>query len=512
MTPSHAIVIPVHNRAGLTRRCLDTLLSQEECEPAELIVVDDGSTDPTPELLAGYGERLRVVRPPEGGGFAEACNAGAAATNADLLVFLNNDTRPRAGWLRALLGYAATHRRAAVVGSLLLFPNGTVQHAGVVFGQDGWPRHLYAGLPAGHPAVLRPRRLQAVTAACMLIRRAAFEDVGGFDPGFRNSLEDVDLCLRVGQLGHEIHLCPDAMLEHLESASRGRLDRYEASVTLYRERWRDRVRRDDLEHYLEDGLLKFQYGDSYPLTITVSPHLAVVDSQREQRVERLLDVYSRETVDLLREVVSLTAQVADPQLAERGGSKGGAVRRPGAQSRAALEAPVRERLFQRVREIEDEIYDLQVTLAATLNPSSANAGHEPEERAGTFTPSRYLGYRRLLEAVREAVVREVPRGATVLVASRGDPALLELDGQRGWHFPRADDGGYAGHYPADGAAAIEHLEKLRSQGAEYLVLPATALWWLDHYREFDEHLESRYHATRAASCTIFALNGEPGDG
>ena len=91
--------------------------------------------------------------------------------------------------------------RRPAVGAKLLFPNGTVQHAGVVIGQDRWPHNLYTGFPASTRR--QPLRLPAVTAACMLVRRDAFEPAGGFDPAFLNGYEDVDLCLRLGEEGHE---------------------------------------------------------------------------------------------------------------------------------------------------------------------------------------------------------------------------------------------------------------------------------------------------------------------
>ena len=168
--------------------------------------------------------------------------------------FLNNDTIAQPGWLDALAGYA-DRTGAPVVGSKLLFPDGTVQHAGVVFGFQGDPLHLYAGCPADHPAVNKSRRFQSVTAACMLVRRDAFEQAGGFDTGFHNDLEDVDLCLRLGELGHEVHYCHESVLYHLESASRGQSARPSPSARVYRERWGRRVRHDELLYYLEDGLL-----------------------------------------------------------------------------------------------------------------------------------------------------------------------------------------------------------------------------------------------------------------
>jgi len=101
-------------------------------------------------------------------------------------------------------------------------------------------------------------------------------------------------------------------------------------------------------------------------------------------------------------------------------------------------------------------------------------------------------YEREAEWVREAVKETVPAGSTVLVISRGDEELLRLNGRQALHFPQAEDGGWAGHHPADSDEAIDHLETLRSRGAEFLVVPPTYLWWLRHYGGFREHLDVRY--------------------
>jgi GT2 family glycosyltransferase len=105
-------------------------------------------------------------------------------------------------------------------------------------------------------------------------------------------------------------------------------------------------------------------------------------------------------------------------------------------------------------------------------------------------------YEREAEQLREAVKAAVPAGSTVLVISRGDDALLELNGRRALHFPQGDDGGWSGHHPADSEEAVGHLETLREGGAEYLVVPPTYRWWLDHYDGLRQHLQSRYRAVR----------------
>jgi len=117
-------------------------------------------------------------------------------------------------------------------------------------------------------------------------------------------------------------------------------------------------------------------------------------------------------------------------------------------------------------------------------------------------------YQRLIGRIREAVRTSLPPGATVAVVSRGDDELLRLNGgRRGWHFPQASNGVYAGCYPGDSAAAIAHLEELRSRGADFLLLPETDFWWLQHYGDFRRHLEDRYRVVvdEEGVCVIFSL-------
>jgi GT2 family glycosyltransferase len=480
-----SVVIPVHGNAALTRRCLDLVLADLPAD-CEVVVVDDASTDETAEVLRTFGERIRMVTMAENVGFAAACNQGAAAAAGELLVFLNNDTEPRAGWLETLVGYAEREPAAAVVGAKLVYPTGTVQHAGVVFGQDGYPHNLYAGLPEDHAAVNRSRRLQAVTAACMLVRRDAFERAGGFDEGYENSLEDVDLCLRIGAEGGEVHYCHEAVVVHMESVSRGRRDRFERSVDLYRRRWRGAVRRDDLAVYTEDGLLEVEYPASYPLRFTVSPRLAVVDDSREAEVERLLESYARQVSDLLAEVMRLTALAGGEAKKANDGSAGGDTEGVSTDHKA---------LLAEARRLEEEARTLQERFARET----------AQKEGGAFTATDQLGYRRLVERIRAAVAEEVPAGSKVLVVSRGDRDLVDLGPVEAGHFPQDADGRYLGHHPRDSEDALAQLEALREDGADYLVLPATSYWWLDHYKGFAEHLCERCAATELGFCTIYRL-------
>jgi hypothetical protein len=119
-------------------------------------------------------------------------------------------------------------------------------------------------------------------------------------------------------------------------------------------------------------------------------------------------------------------------------------------------------------------------------------------------------YDRLVAEIRATARELIPSDASVLVAGKGDDALLGFNGSRGWHFPISPDGRYAGHHPAGDTAAIAQLEALRARGADHLLLPATTLWWLDHYQGLRRHLEDRYvRLFQAEHCAIYRL--EPGD-
>jgi hypothetical protein len=310
----------------------------------------------------------------------------------------------------------------------------------------------------------------------MLVHREAFEAAGGFDTGFHNSLEDVDLCLRIGAAGGEVHYCDEAVLVHLESASRGRQDRFERSLALYRERWRGRVRRDDLDAYVGDGLLTVEYADSYPVRLSIDPALAIVDRGREEEIERLLEGYARQSAALLTELVRLGA-------APVGGTGGDPEASPAADGGFDRVA-----FLSRVRATEEEIRQLQVEAAPLTG----------------VEPSASLGYGNLVERVRAEVEAHVPVDAKVLVVSRGDRELVRLGERDASHFPQAEDGGYAGYHPADSDAAIAALERLREQGARFLVVPPPSAWWLDHYDGFARHLE-RYPLLATGDCEIYDL-------
>lgn len=120
---------------------------------------------------------------------------------------------------------------------------------------------------------------------------------------------------------------------------------------------------------------------------------------------------------------------------------------------------------------------------------------------------KLLEYYKLIHQIRKIVADILPADGTVMVISKGDDRLVKLNGRQVWHFPRAEEGWYAGYYPADSSEAISHLEMLHNKGGDFLLFPSTAFWWLDYYREFQLYLETRYCQTWSSeSCIIYKLS------
>ncbi len=167
-----------------------------------------------------------------------------------------------------------------------------------------------------------------------------------------------------------------------------------------------------------------------------------------------------------------------------------------------------DRIGADVQRIADRDSRLQASLTAAHQRLT---GNRVELEAIRRDLTRFQ-YELLIPRVRAAVEAALPPGAVVLVVSKGDERLLAFNGRTGWHFLRNEKGLYAGHHPADSAAAIEALERLRAEGAGYLVFPQVALWWLDHYAGLREHLErhGRVVVRNDRTAVIYALRSETG--
>ena len=251
-----SIIIPVCNKVELTQQCLTALASATTEVSFEVIIVDNGSTDGTKEFLGELKGDVQVIQNEENLGFAKACNQGAQAARGKYLVFLNNDTIPQAQWLNPLVSEVDEHPEVGIVGSKLLYADGSVQHAGVIFMRSiTTAYHIYRSALSTDPGVNQRRVFQAVTAACMLIRRELFEEAHGFDEAFINGFEDVDLCLKVREKGYQVIYQPRSVVYHLESQTPGRNEYEKQNSQLLKERWGTHwwLGDEDL-HYYQNGL------------------------------------------------------------------------------------------------------------------------------------------------------------------------------------------------------------------------------------------------------------------
>ncbi len=248
--PHVTIVIPTRDRVDLLSRCVRSILSRSTYGAFDVVIVDNGSVEP--ESISYFedvqsGSCVAVMRVDEPFNFSRVNNLAAARARGTLLCFLNNDTEVISpDWLEEMVSLAVQDDVGAV-GAMLYYPDDTIQHAGVVLGLGGIASHPHRGLRRGAPGYYGRAGLtqaaSAVTAACMVVRKAAFDAVGGFDETLAVAYNDVDLCLRLGARGLRNVWTPFAELYHLESVSRGddlqgaSRERFLAESRLMRERW-----------------------------------------------------------------------------------------------------------------------------------------------------------------------------------------------------------------------------------------------------------------------------------
>lgn len=242
-----SVIIPAWNLVEFTTACLRSLAACSTGADLEVLVVDNGSTDATPTALPPlgrelFGPRFQMLRQPENVGFARACNTGAAAAGGDLFFFLNNDTLCTPDWLPPLL--AAFKGRVGAVGPRLLYPDGRLQHCGIAFSPFLRVGHLYEFFPGDHPVASRPRPLQAITGAALMLPRHLFQEMGGFHEGYCNGYEDMDLCLCLTAAGHKLAVAGASRIIHHTSATPGRFIHDTANGELLMRRQGSRLRPD----------------------------------------------------------------------------------------------------------------------------------------------------------------------------------------------------------------------------------------------------------------------------
>lgn len=255
--PMVSFVIPTRDQLSSLKKCLDGILHKTDYQNYEVIVIDNETNDhETLEFLAELRERdnVRVERIEGGFNYSRLNNRGVELSRGSLIALLNNDVEViNDDWLSEMVS-RAMQTDVAMVGARLWYPNGTIQHGGVILGANGIAAHALVGLQRFQPVYFARAHLaqnvSAVTTACAVVRRDAYMQIGGFDENLAVTFNDVDFCLRLRAAGYWIVWTPHADLIHYESSSRGCEDstpkqvRFLAEVDYMKSKWGDILQRD----------------------------------------------------------------------------------------------------------------------------------------------------------------------------------------------------------------------------------------------------------------------------
>lgn|GEM_PF-2474033 len=249
--PKTTVVLACYNGEDFLHKLL-FLLSHEPCE---VVAVDDNSRDGTWQILDQY-DFVRKLRNNQNKGFAVVNNLGGFLADTKYILFLNQDTEPEPRFIKAMEERMEATPECAVVGAKLIFPVSSIRHivlgerphvltriagrldsAGIDLNQQFLPyevgRNNHPDIPVFNVAKMWP----AVTGACMLIKRKAFGELGGFYEDFINGWEDTDLCLRAWELGYQVWYTPEAVVMHYHSTSDARFVNEDANIDLWVKRW-----------------------------------------------------------------------------------------------------------------------------------------------------------------------------------------------------------------------------------------------------------------------------------
>lgn len=257
-SPLISIIIPTKDQAEMVKRCLDSIINRTTYQNYEIILADTGSVEPATEKL--YAElknypQIQLINWHHPFNYSAVNNFAAKTAKGEYFLFLNNDIEIiSSDWLEAMLEYAQRSDVGAV-GAKLLYPDETLQHAGVILGIGGVAGHSHKYFPAGSfgyfGRLAIPQNLSAVTAACVMVPRAVYEKIGGFDEGYPIAFNDIDLCLKIRAENKAIIWTPHAQLYHYESKTRGYEDtpekkaRFKGEVKRFQAKWGSVLKKGD---------------------------------------------------------------------------------------------------------------------------------------------------------------------------------------------------------------------------------------------------------------------------
>ena len=270
--PLVSVIIPNKDEKETLKACIDSIREKTEYPNYDIIIVENNST--TDEIFQYYKElsqdpRIRLLRWKKEFNYSAINNYGVRHANGEYLLFLNNDvTVITPGWIKELLG-VCQRPEVGAAGVKLIYPDNTIQHAGCVIGLGGIAGHMFVDMPANRTGYLHKasilQDMSAVTAACMMMKRTAFEEAGGFTEKLSVAFNDVDLCLKVRKNHKLIVYDPYVQLYHMESKTRGAEDnkekvrRFQEEIEYMRCQWLDILKKGDPYYNKNLSLTKWNY-------------------------------------------------------------------------------------------------------------------------------------------------------------------------------------------------------------------------------------------------------------
>lgn len=270
--PLVSILIPNKDQPETLRTCINSILEKTTYTNYEILIIENNSQDQ--EIFSYYKElagkdRIRLLRWKQAFNYSAINNFGVKKARGEYLIFLNNDIEIiTPDWIEKMLGNCQ-RPEVGIVGAKLYYPDRTIQHAGIIIGIGGIAGHAFLGMPGSRSGYLHKASIQmdysAVTAACMMMKKEVFEQLGGFEEQLAVAFNDVDLCLRTGQKGYLVVYQPYVEMYHYESKSRGSEDseekirRFQSEIEFMRTRWIDLLKQGDPYYNKNLTLSKWNY-------------------------------------------------------------------------------------------------------------------------------------------------------------------------------------------------------------------------------------------------------------